>query len=59
VLGFLELPEWEPKAWEPANKRNRGEYEGEMDPVTRRLLEEYFEPYNKRLYDFLGTDLRW
>jgi hypothetical protein len=30
-----------------------------MDPATRRRLEEYFEPYNRRLYDYLGVDLGW
>jgi hypothetical protein len=27
-----------------------------MNPATRRRLEEYFEPHNQRLYDYLGTD---
>ena len=39
-------------------KRNKGRYE-EMDPATRRRLEEYFEPHNKRLYNFLGVDFGW
>jgi sulfotransferase family protein len=56
VLDFLELPEWEPQGWEI---RKKGEYEEEMNPSTRRLLEEYFEPHNRRLYDYLGTDLGW
>jgi hypothetical protein len=30
-----------------------------MDPATRRRLENYFEPHNKRLYDFLGVDFGW
>ncbi len=55
VLDFLGLPEWEPEGWEVGKK---GSYE-EMDPRTRRRLEEYFEPHNKRLYDFLGTDFGW
>jgi hypothetical protein len=57
VLTFLDLPEWEPKAWEV--RINKGEYEQGMDPATRRLLQEYFEPYNRRLYDYLGIDLGW
>jgi hypothetical protein len=60
VLSFLGLPEWEPKAWDVIpKKRNKGKYEEGMDPATRRLLEEYFEPHNQRLYDFLGRDLGW
>jgi Sulfotransferase domain len=56
VLDFLGLPEWEPAAWEV---RRKGEYERQMDPSTRRRLEEYFEPHNKRLYEFLGKDFGW
>ncbi len=59
VLEFLGLPGWEPEAEElMGGKRNEGRYE-EMDPATRRRLEEYFEPHNRRLYDFLGTDFGW
>jgi hypothetical protein len=60
VFEFLGLPEWEPAAEELlGGKRNEGRYEPRMDPATRRRLEEYFEPHNKRLYDFLGTDFGW
>ena len=58
VLGFLDLPEWEPEASELGDKRNTGKYEG-IDPATRRRLEEYFEPHNQRLYDYLGRDFGW
>jgi hypothetical protein len=60
VLEFLDLPEWEPGAEElEGGKRNEGRYEQEMDPSTRRRLEEYFEPHNRRLYDLLGVDFGW
>jgi hypothetical protein len=59
VQGFLDLPEWEPRASELPKKRNEGKYEEGIDPATRRLLEEYFEPHNQRLYDFLGLDFGW
>jgi hypothetical protein len=60
VLDFLDLPALEGEASEIIpNKRNEGHYEQEMDPATRRRLEEYFEPHNQRLYDFLGTDFGW
>jgi hypothetical protein len=65
VFSFLDLPEWELQALETPgepkkrDKRNVGRYEEEMDPATRRRLEEYFEPHNQRLYDFLGVDFEW
>jgi hypothetical protein len=55
VLGFLGLPHWETGA---SGQRNEGEYE-EMNSATRRRLEAYFEPHNKRLYEFLGVDFGW
>jgi hypothetical protein len=69
VYAFLDLPDWEPEAPEPRDerkkekrartKRNKGRYEQEMDPATRRRLEEYFEPHNRRLYEYLGVDFGW
>jgi hypothetical protein len=56
VLDFLELPDWEPRAWEI---RKKGRYEQGIDLSTRRTLEEYFEPHNRRLYDYLGVDFGW
>jgi sulfotransferase family protein len=58
VFDFLDLPDWEPKIWGLRYKRNKGNYE-QMDPATRRRLEEYFEPHNRRLYDYLGLDFGW
>ena len=55
ALDFLDLPDWEPEDWDsPKQKR----YE-RIDPSIKRRLEEYFEPHNRRLYDFLGMDLGW
>ncbi|MCZ6597764.1 MAG: sulfotransferase domain-containing protein [Planctomycetota bacterium] len=31
----------------------------DMDPRTRQELGEYFEPHNRRLYEFLDKDLGW
>jgi hypothetical protein len=59
VLNFLDLPEWEPKVWELRYKRNKGKYKQEIDPATRQRLEEYFEPHNRRLYEYLGIDFGW
>ena len=55
ILDFLKLPDWGPDAWE-SGKKSRYE---RMDPATRQRLEEYFEPHNRRLYDFLGADFGW
>lgn len=59
VLDFLDLPDWEPAASELRDKVNKGGYEQRMDPATRRRLEDYFEPHNQRLYEFLGVDFGW
>ena len=56
VLDFLDLPHWEPEALEV---RKKGSYEQKMDPDIRRRLEEYFEPHNQRLYEYLGVDFGW
>ena len=57
-LEFLELPEWEPKASLLQEIRDEAE-EARLHPETRRRLEEYFEPHNRRLYEFLGKDFGW
>jgi hypothetical protein len=60
VLDYLELPRWKlPEEVLERGKRNAGNYEQEMDPSTRRRLEAYFEPHNRRLYDLLGADFGW
>jgi hypothetical protein len=65
VLGFLGLPEWEPDPSEPRGKNSderkkfKGKYKQDMDPGTRRRLEEYFGPHNRRLYEYLGRDFGW
>lgn len=56
VHGFLDLPYWELEAPEI---RNKGTYKQQMAPTTRQRLEEYFEPYNRRLYEYLGVDFGW
>jgi hypothetical protein len=56
ALNFLDLPDWEPEAWKI---RNKGEYKQKMDPAIRRRLEDFFEPHNRRLYEYLGVDFGW
>jgi hypothetical protein len=59
VLTFLDLPGWQPDASDLQQKRHTGAYTQKMDPSTRRRLEAYFEPYNKRLYECLDVDFGW
>jgi hypothetical protein len=55
VLDFLDLPSWKSEA---LKNRNKGKYELEMDPATRQRLEDYFEPYNERLYKQWGVNFQ-
>lgn len=51
----MNLPDMELKGHK---KYNISEYE-KMDPVTRRRLVKYYEPYNQELYDYLGINFNW
>jgi Sulfotransferase domain len=55
VQSFLGLPHGE---IHPPSRRASDSYEP-LDPATRRRLEAYFEPYNQRLYEYLGVDFGW
>lgn len=55
VLRFLELPAWEL----PNYKQYNGREYTTMDAATRRRLIQYFEPHNRRLYEFLGRNFCW
>ena len=61
VLKFLRLsPTRSPELQSLLRKkRNKGEYQQGMSLVTRRRLEEYFEPHNRRLYEYLDVDFGW
>lgn len=56
VVRFLGLPEL---AIEISGGRNEGGYSNPIDSETRRWLQEYYEPHNKRLYEYLGVDFGW
>jgi hypothetical protein len=61
VLEFLGLPLWQPgsaELGENPDLRHQGAY-AQMAPDTRQRLEDYFEPHNQRLYEYLGVDLGW
>jgi Sulfotransferase domain len=66
VLDFLGLDHWEPKEFEKykgPHMKDYKEYQGgsyvSMNPRTRDRLIEYFSPYNKNLYEFLGVNFHW
>jgi len=52
---FLGISEFEVKNF---GKFQSGEYK-KMSEYTRQKLDEFFKPYNQRLYKFLGTDFGW
>ncbi|MGI8784424.1 MAG: sulfotransferase domain-containing protein [Acidobacteriota bacterium] len=55
ALDFLELPHSE---FDFAESYNTRQYP-HLNPATRDRLSKYFEPHNRRLYDFLGVDFGW
>ncbi len=55
VTDFLGLP---PLALGRYARHNDGRTPA-MNPRTRAFLQEYFRPFNARLYAFLGRDLGW
>jgi exonuclease VII large subunit len=56
VQDFLNLPHH--KLDRLPRRTKKYDYES-MDPATRRRLEDYFEPHNQRLYEYLGVDFGW
>jgi hypothetical protein len=66
VVEHLGLPLWEPRdfvAYSAPGKRRSDSAGGkvlrEFDPDFRKVLVEYFRPYNQKLYQMLGKDLGW
>lgn len=55
VLKFLELPGHELKTYAQYNKTKSEE----IHPQLREALVEYFKPFNKELYQFIGRDYQW
>ena len=56
VVRFLGLPE---RTIEISGGRNEGGYSEPMNPDTQRWLQQYYDPHNKRLYEYLGVDFGW
>jgi hypothetical protein len=55
VYTFLGLPPYEPV---PMAVRNAAPA-GTMSEETRRVLAEFFQPLNEKLFNYLGVDLGW
>ncbi len=58
VHEFLGLPEHDLDVAATAPRRKKPRYQP-MAAQTRERLEKYFEPYNRKLYDYLGVDFGW
>ena len=59
VCDFLGLPSWEMEILQDdSGARHKGSYEN-LSSATRQRLEEYFQPHNQRLYEYLGVDFGW
>ena len=56
VFEFLSLPSYDKVNFE--KKHNVSKYEP-MSDSSRRILKEFFKPYNKNLYEFLKRDFEW
>ena len=52
---FLNLPDFQ---FSDFPKYNPVRYEA-MEPDTRTMLQDYFNPYNEQLYRLLGRDFEW
>ncbi|MDB9314127.1 sulfotransferase domain-containing protein [Spirulina sp. CS-785/01] len=56
VTQFLQLPDLPDSSWKVYNASPENP---ELDSQVREDLNEFFDPYNQRLYDYLGTDFNW
>ena len=56
VTHFLGLPRRNTRI---GGNRNPGGYSSPIDPETLQWLQQYYEPHNKRLYEYLGVDFDW
>jgi|SRR5690625_520161 len=58
ILGFLEMPKSD---WTFLNceKRNVNRYLVGMGPETELFLKDFYQPYNKALFEYLGTKPDW
>ena len=59
VLDFLNIPTSESQLRKRQYKPFYANHYSEMDTALRKRLIAFFEPYNARLYDFLGIHFDW
>ena len=59
LLNFLNIPTSESQLRERQYKPFYANHYSEMDSALRKRLIAFFEPYNARLYDFLGIHFNW
>ena len=55
VFEFLDLPI---NKLENYPKVNAGSYQ-DIDPEIRKILADYFAPYNKQLESYIGMEFNW
>ena len=55
IYEFLNLPKFQAKQYPHYNSRKYPS----MKPETRKLLIEYFKPYNEKLYKLIGKSFDW
>ena len=55
IFNFLMLPEYKIK---DVTKHSVSSH-SKMNSNSRKILIEFFKPYNKRLYEFLDRDFGW
>lgn len=56
VFEFINIPYEEISDVEAKNKRS---YQNQMAPETKQLLEDFYRPYNERLFQVLGQQIDW
>ena len=57
VLKFLGLSKWEPEEYRLFKKRT--DEKSNIKPELRKQLEEFFKPYNEKLFELIGTKFDW
>jgi hypothetical protein len=58
IADFLKIPRWEPQG--SLDDFNSGRYEGQVIPGDiKTLLEEFYRPYNKKLFRLIGREFEW
>ena len=56
ILEFLGINPYSLKTMKP---KNVGKYKKENNIELRQELQNYYQPYNERLYEFLGEEFSW